>query len=72
MFAKILVILHATVVTAAILLVIRQERLTLAHEVQHALQDQHFGLPDLATFDDYDALLAYKALSEGDATVTAI
>jgi hypothetical protein len=48
------------------------ERLTLAHEVQHALQDQHFGLPDLSKFEDDDALLAYKALSEGDATVTGI
>lgn len=45
--------------------------LTVAHEFVHALQDQHFGLDQLAarTRDDWDATLAQAALREGDATV---
>jgi hypothetical protein len=45
--------------------------LVLAHEVQHALQDQHFGFPDMARLDD-DARLARMALYEGDAMATMI
>jgi hypothetical protein len=46
-------------------------RLTLAHEVQHALQDQRWGLDRLleATGDDADRASALTALVEGDATV---
>ena len=39
----------------------------LAHEIEHALQDQHFGIPDLKALPDDDARLARVALYEGDA-----
>lgn len=42
-------------------------RTVLAHEIEHALQDQNFGIPDLATLPDDDARLARSALLEGDA-----
>jgi hypothetical protein len=48
------------------------ERFTLAHEIDHALQDQHFdlnetlGIEDAAT--ESDRTLARQALIEGDAT----
>lgn len=49
------------------------EEITLAHEVTHALQDQHFDLeePPLSS-DDYngDNDLAVESLIEGDAMVT--
>jgi hypothetical protein len=41
-------------------------RQVLVHELTHALDDQHFGIdPDL---EDEEAVLAYDALVEGDAT----
>ncbi|HWE22873.1 MAG TPA: hypothetical protein VG496_02935, partial [Myxococcales bacterium] len=46
--------------------------LVLAHEVEHALQDQHFGFPDLAKLPDDDAREARLALYEGDAMATMI
>lgn len=42
-------------------------RVVLAHEIEHALQDQNFGIPDLRTLPDDDARLARSALLEGDA-----
>ena len=45
--------------------------LVVAHELTHALQDQHWGLPDSAepaTASNTDRLLARRALLEGDAT----
>jgi hypothetical protein len=51
------------------------DEVTFAHEVVHALQDQHFGLisvqgdVDLLTDDE---LLAIKAMIEGDATVAQV
>jgi hypothetical protein len=42
-------------------------RLILAHEIEHALQDQNFGFPDMAKLPDDDARLARMALYEGDA-----
>ena len=39
----------------------------LAHEVTHALQDQHFGLPDPRKVQDEDRYRALQALFEGDA-----
>jgi len=47
-------------------------QLVLAHEVEHALQDQHFGFPDLAKLPDDDARVARMALYEGDAMATMI
>ena len=44
-------------------------RPVLAHEIEHALQDQNFGIPDLKTLPDDDARLARVALFEGDAMV---
>ncbi|HEX4382166.1 MAG TPA: DUF6782 family putative metallopeptidase [Myxococcales bacterium] len=42
-------------------------RIVLAHEIEHALQDQNFGIPDLAALPDDDQRLAHSALLEGDA-----
>jgi hypothetical protein len=42
-------------------------RVVLAHEIEHALQDQNFGIPDLKTLPDDDVRLARSALFEGDA-----
>ncbi|HEU4480569.1 MAG TPA: hypothetical protein VFS18_01675, partial [Actinomycetota bacterium] len=46
-------------------------RLTLAHELEHALADQTFGLPleDNVPGRELDASLAARALIEGDATL---
>lgn len=41
----------------------------LSHEVHHALQKQHFGLPDLDEAATEDERLAHLALIEGDAVV---
>jgi hypothetical protein len=46
--------------------------IVLAHEVEHALQDQHFGFPDMARLPDDDVRLARMALYEGDAMATMI
>lgn len=45
------------------------DRITLAHELGHAIVDQRIGLPDLAADLDSDALLAQLAVVEGDATL---
>jgi hypothetical protein len=45
------------------------ERLTLAHELDHALTDQALGLPDTDVEGQSDATLAGLALVEGDATL---
>jgi hypothetical protein len=46
------------------------DRITIAHELQHALADQTLGLPDLDGFEgDGDAALAALAVIEGDATL---
>lgn len=46
------------------------DRLTIAHEYTHALQDQHFGLDELPVDDpaEGDRGLAQLAMVEGDAT----
>lgn len=48
-----------------------EEKLTFSHEYTHALQDQNFGLDNLAvdTADQGDRDLARIALPEGDATL---
>ncbi|MGH2957915.1 MAG: hypothetical protein ACRDL6_13090 [Solirubrobacterales bacterium] len=48
------------------------ERITLAHELEHALADQALGLPiaDDPDLSRADSLLARTALVEGDATLT--
>jgi hypothetical protein len=46
------------------------DRITVAHELEHALADQTLGLPELDGFgDDADAALAALAVVEGDATL---
>jgi hypothetical protein len=47
------------------------EQVTFAHEFDHALQDQHFGLKKLGTAvpDQSDRSLARLSLAEGDATL---
>lgn len=42
-------------------------RVTLAHELTHVLQDQHFDLERMGSFDDGRAAVM-RALAEGDAT----
>jgi hypothetical protein len=42
-------------------------RVTLAHELVHVLQDQHFDLDRVADEEDPAAADAYRALAEGDA-----
>jgi len=48
----------------------KEREATLAHELVHALQDQHYGLENLIKYRDdaTDALSAIHALAEGDAT----
>ena len=47
------------------------EEVILAHEIVHALQDQHFGLQRLEDLEpDYDAVLAFRSVVEGDAVLT--
>jgi hypothetical protein len=46
------------------------EQITLAHEVEHAIADQHFGLDLDAEGVPGDAAAASLALIEGDATLT--
>ena len=44
---------------------------TLAHELTHALQDQHFSLEEkMAPSDNDDKSLAFYAVAEGDATLS--
>ena len=47
------------------------EEITLAHELVHALQQQHFDINDLREMveDNIDAATALSALVEGDATL---
>jgi len=44
---------------------------TLAHELEHALQDQYFGLPVGKRFSDDDTRMAASSAFEGDAQLTA-
>ena len=48
-----------------------EQKITLAHELTHALQDQHYGLQAMqeAIEKDDDMLMAFSALVEGDATL---
>jgi hypothetical protein len=45
------------------------DRITLAHELGHALVDQTIGLPDLGDGADADTALGRLAVIEGDATL---
>lgn len=48
-------------------------KITIVHELTHALQDQHFNLQSLLRHENNDDLsLAVKGLIEGDATYTMI
>jgi hypothetical protein len=48
------------------------ERITTAHELAHALQDQHFGLEEHEdAAETGDESLAFRALAEGDAMLTS-
>jgi TonB family protein len=44
----------------------------LAHEAEHALQDQNFGIPEFASMWGSDRFFAIKALLEGDAHLVEI
>jgi hypothetical protein len=53
-----------------------EQKVTLVHELTHALTDQHFSFSDMANaLDDsqqYDALSALQTITEGDATLTEL
>ncbi len=53
---------------------LEMQRPALAHEIEHALQDQHFDLKKFASpiKDDGDRQLAHSALVEGDATAVML
>jgi hypothetical protein len=53
---------------------LEMQRPALAHEIEHALQDQHFDLKKFATpiKDDGDRQLAHSALVEGDGTAVML
>jgi hypothetical protein len=53
---------------------LEMQRPALAHEIEHALQDQHFDLKKYATpiKDDDDKQLAHSALVEGDGTAVML
>jgi hypothetical protein len=47
------------------------EEVFLAHEITHALQDQHFDLGSLESeIGEYDQSMAFRAMVEGDAVLT--
>jgi hypothetical protein len=48
------------------------DRIVLAHEIEHALQDQSFDLRRLAAQDDDEQRLAASAVFEGDATLVGL
>jgi hypothetical protein len=50
----------------------RKERAVLAHEIEHALQAQHFRIADFDAMPHEDERLAYLALLEGDAMVAML
>ena len=50
---------------------IESSRSALMHEIEHALQDQNFGLAQLGAAPDEDAELAIRSLYEGDATLAS-
>ncbi|MGH7835028.1 MAG: hypothetical protein ACREQK_15400 [Candidatus Binatia bacterium] len=66
--------LSAGMVMNAVQLVSRRDvlgEMVLAHELTHALQDQHFSIGEkLRPSKDDDQSLAWRALIEGDATLT--
>lgn len=46
------------------------EEVFVAHELVHALQDQHYDLGQLQTLEpDYDRLMAFRTMVEGDAVL---
>ncbi len=48
------------------------DRYVLVHEIEHALQDQNFGLDDYGQAPTEDEALARTALMEGDARLTEV
>lgn len=44
-------------------------RITMIHELTHALQDQHFDLTSLVNVETTDQMLSRRAVYEGDATI---
>ena len=49
------------------------QKVTMSHEITHALQDQHFGLGRYEDDDtDFERVTAFQALTEGDATWTMV
>jgi hypothetical protein len=52
------------------------QKVTLVHELTHALTDQHYSFSDLSdaldSREEYDALSALQTITEGDATLTEL
>jgi hypothetical protein len=50
----------------------RRERAVLAHEIEHALQAQHFPIADFGALPHEDMRLAYLSMLEGDAMISML
>ncbi len=48
-----------------------QDEITVAHEYQHAIQDQHYGLERFTDAEESDQQRAFQALAEGEATYSS-
>jgi hypothetical protein len=46
------------------------EEVTMAHEIVHALQDQHFGLDIIYDEEQFERAMAFRSVIEGDAVLT--
>lgn len=53
---------------------LNESELTLSHEIDHALQDQHFNLMRIldARWNNEDAAFAFDTVAEGDATIVML
>jgi hypothetical protein len=49
-----------------------EERMVLAHEIAHSLQEQHLRVPDLKSMTEADTRLAAMAVLEGDAMLVML
>lgn len=49
-----------------------EERMVLAHEIAHSLQDQHLKVPDIKNMAEADTRLAAMAVLEGDAMLVML
>jgi hypothetical protein len=64
--------LRATPPASSVVAGVDMKTFTLAHEIEHGLQDEHFGLSGFLAIADDDARLAARGLYEGEATLVAL